>query len=85
MADRIKLMRTALRGQIESLGSKMDWHHITSQIGMFCYTGLNPQQVRSSALTMSTMTHGQNSAIDYAKSFMFTCRKMVEYRLLASI
>jgi len=27
------------------LGSKHDWSHVTSQIGMFAYTGLNPDQV----------------------------------------
>ncbi|KAJ2583695.1 L-asparaginase 1, partial [Coemansia sp. RSA 1836] len=26
-------------------GSKKQWNHITEQIGMFCYTGLTPQQV----------------------------------------
>ena len=45
MADRIMKMRAVLKGELESLGSKLPWNHITDQIGMFCYTGLNLQQV----------------------------------------
>lgn len=26
-------------------GSSRDWSHVTRQIGMFCYTGLNQEQV----------------------------------------
>jgi aspartate aminotransferase len=40
MADRIITMRAALKDNLEKLGSKHDWSHITSQIGMFAYTGL---------------------------------------------
>jgi len=45
MADRIKSMRERLVGHLKQLGSKKDWSHITKQIGMFCFTGLNPEQV----------------------------------------
>ncbi|KAJ1936623.1 aspartate transaminase aat1, partial [Linderina macrospora] len=45
MADRIISMREQLRGRLEELGSKRSWNHITDQIGMFCYTGLKPEQV----------------------------------------
>jgi aspartate aminotransferase, mitochondrial len=45
MADRIISMRDALKSNLEQLGSKHDWSHITSQIGMFAYTGLKPEQV----------------------------------------
>uniref|UniRef100_A0A7C9D0T8 Aspartate aminotransferase n=1 Tax=Opuntia streptacantha TaxID=393608 RepID=A0A7C9D0T8_OPUST len=45
MADRIIGMRTALRGNLEKLGSPLSWEHITKQIGMFCYSGLTPEQV----------------------------------------
>lgn len=45
MADRIISMRSTLRKEIESLGSKLSWKHITDQIGMFCYTGMTPEQV----------------------------------------
>ena len=45
MADRIMEMRTTLRAELEALGSAGPWNHITDQIGMFCYTGLKPDQV----------------------------------------
>jgi aspartate aminotransferase len=45
MADRIITMRASLKKNLEDLGSKHDWSHITSQIGMFAYTGLKPEQV----------------------------------------
>jgi aspartate aminotransferase len=45
MADRIIQMRTDLVTELKNLGSKKDWSHITNQIGMFCYSGLSPQQV----------------------------------------
>jgi aspartate aminotransferase, mitochondrial len=46
MADRIISMREALVRNLTNLGSKRDWSHITNQIGMFCYTGLNEKQVQ---------------------------------------
>lgn len=45
MADRIISMRALLKKNLEDLGSKKDWSHVTSQIGMFCYTGLTGEQV----------------------------------------
>ncbi|KAI9824546.1 MAG: aspartate transaminase aat1 [Thelocarpon impressellum] len=45
MADRIITMRALLRKKLEELGSRHDWSHITSQIGMFAYTGLTPEQM----------------------------------------
>ena len=46
MADRIHGMRTSLRDLLEKkLGSKHSWAHISSQIGMFCFTGLKSDQV----------------------------------------
>ncbi|KAI9802485.1 MAG: hypothetical protein M1825_002870 [Sarcosagium campestre] len=54
MADRIITMRALLKKNLEELGSKHDWSHITSQIadeatapkiGMFAYTGLKPEQM----------------------------------------
>ena len=46
-ADRIIAMREALKGGLEAAGSTRDWSHLTSQIGMFCYSGLNLQQVEA--------------------------------------
>ncbi|KAK4398147.1 Aspartate aminotransferase, mitochondrial [Sesamum angolense] len=45
MADRIIGMRTALRETLEKLGSPLPWEHVTKQIGMFCYSGMTPEQV----------------------------------------
>ena len=41
MANRIILMRKLLREKLEALGTPGTWSHITTQIGMFSYTGLN--------------------------------------------
>lgn len=46
MADRIMSMRTALESALKKCGSTRDWSHISKQIGMFCYTGLNEAQVQ---------------------------------------
>jgi len=45
MADRIITMRQDLKDNLEKLGSVHNWQHITDQIGMFCFTGLKPEQV----------------------------------------
>lgn len=45
MSDRIKEMRTALRSNLEALKTPGTWNHITDQIGMFSFTGLNESQV----------------------------------------
>jgi len=45
MADRIIGMRTKLRENLTNEGSSLNWQHITDQIGMFCFTGLKPDQV----------------------------------------
>lgn len=46
MADRIISMRTQLVSNLKKEGSSHNWQHITDQIGMFCFTGLKPEQVR---------------------------------------
>ena len=45
MSGRIKEMRSGLRERLEGLGTPGDWSHITQQIGMFSYVGLEPDQV----------------------------------------
>ena len=37
-------MRAALRASLERQGVKGDWSHITTQIGMFSFTGLTVKQ-----------------------------------------
>lgn len=45
MADRIINMRQLLVDNLKKAGSTKDWKHITDQIGMFCFSGLTPEQV----------------------------------------
>ncbi|MCJ8730609.1 hypothetical protein PDJAM_G00186440 [Pangasius djambal] len=45
MADRVLLMRAELKAKLQALGTPGTWEHITEQIGMFSFTGLNPKQV----------------------------------------
>ena len=46
MANRIISMREKLYEHLtDTYQSKKSWSHVTSQIGMFCYTGLSADQV----------------------------------------
>lgn len=45
MAERVLLMRDQLKAKLQGLGTPGTWDHITQQIGMFSFTGLNPKQV----------------------------------------
>jgi hypothetical protein len=42
--QRVKAMRGLLREGLEKRGTPGTWSHITSQIGMFSYTGLTKEQ-----------------------------------------
>jgi len=44
MSGRIISMRKSLFDELKKLGTPGDWTHITSQIGMFSYTGLTVKQ-----------------------------------------
>lgn len=46
MSGRIIEMRKGLRARLEAKGTPGTWDHITSQIGMFSFTGLTPTQVQ---------------------------------------
>jgi len=45
MAERIITCRTNLVKELKKVGSTKNWKHISDQIGMFCYSGLSPEQV----------------------------------------
>ncbi|KAF4766077.1 hypothetical protein HAV15_010754 [Penicillium sp. str.  len=45
MSGRILDMRQGLRDRLEKRGTPGSWDHITSQIGMFSFTGLSEEQV----------------------------------------
>ena len=47
MSSRMKSMRSGLVEKLAAQGSKHDWSHVTSQIGMFAYTGLSTEQVNT--------------------------------------
>jgi len=44
MSGRIQEMRSVLRSELERSKTPGTWEHITSQIGMFSFTGLTPTQ-----------------------------------------
>ena len=45
MADHVISMQTQLVSNLKKESSTHNWLHITAQIGMFCFTGLKPEQV----------------------------------------
>ncbi|KAK4544124.1 hypothetical protein LTR36_004622 [Oleoguttula mirabilis] len=47
MSGRIIEMRKQLRSKLEAKKTPGTWNHITDQIGMFSFTGLNEQQVQT--------------------------------------
>ena len=59
MADRILTMRSELRARLEALKTPGTWNHITEQIGMFSFTGLNrkwPHHLESSPPDTALLT-----------------------------
>ena len=44
VTNRITSMRQALRKELERIGAKGTWDHVTTQIGMFSFTGLSVKQ-----------------------------------------
>uniref|UniRef100_A0A061RCX4 Aspartate aminotransferase n=1 Tax=Tetraselmis sp. GSL018 TaxID=582737 RepID=A0A061RCX4_9CHLO len=47
MSGRITAVRSKLRGCLEERMPERDWSFVTSQIGMFSFTGLKPEQVEN--------------------------------------
>lgn len=47
MANRIIKMRQQLVEGLTKEGSTHNWQHVIDQIGMFCFTGLKPEQVQT--------------------------------------
>ena len=45
MSSRMASMRSGLVDRLKKLGNEHDWKHVTDQIGMFAFTGLNKDQV----------------------------------------
>jgi len=63
MANRIISMRKGLHERLVKLGTPGNWDHITQQIGMFSYTGLNGEHKikNNSTLTVTKTTVLVNS------------------------
>jgi len=84
MADRIITMRDRLVKGLADAGSKKNWKHITDQIGMFCYSGLSPEQVdrlaseyhiymtKNGRISMAGVTSGN---VDYLAKSMHAVAK----------
>jgi len=45
MSGRMQDMRHGLVDALKARGNEHNWSHVTDQIGMFAYTGLNKDQV----------------------------------------
>ena len=54
-------------------GSSHNWSHITDQIGMFCFTGLKPDQVCKHTIIKKTKQNKKRNKIPTSKHFSFWC------------
>ena len=84
MASRITGMRTSLVNSLAEAGSTRDWSHVTTQIGMFAYSGLTGDQVdamrekysvyctRDGRISMAGVTTGN---VDYLAAAMHDVTK----------
>lgn len=45
MSGRLTAMRQEIQSQLEARGTPGDWGFLSTQIGMFSYTGLSPRQI----------------------------------------
>lgn len=57
MADRIIKMREMLVSNLKKEGSSHNWQHVIDQIGMFCFTGLKPEQVNHLTIHLFLVVH----------------------------
>lgn len=70
MAGRIIEMREALYDQlVNKLKTPGDWKHITSQIGMFSFTGLNPDQCKKMVENAHIYMTGNGESLPLPTSF----------------
>ncbi|KAK0584764.1 hypothetical protein LWI29_018315 [Acer saccharum] len=95
MANRIRGMRTTLQDSLERLDSPPNWEHITNQVGMFCFSGLTPDQVdrlarefhvymtRDGRISMAGVTTGNVSYL--ANAIHETTRSDQEARILCNV
>ena len=67
MSGRILEMRQGLRERLEKRGTPGSWEHITSQIGMFSFTGLSEEQV----MTLRSKWHVYMACFDFLFSLVY--------------
>ncbi len=53
----LQAVRQVLRDNLEKINPDKDWSFITSQIGMFSFTGLTPPQVSNLPYSQKLTTH----------------------------
>ncbi|KAK2647494.1 hypothetical protein Ddye_014983 [Dipteronia dyeriana] len=94
MANRIRGMRTTLQDSLERLDSPLNWDHITNQVGMFCFSGLTPDQIdrlarefhiymtRDGRISMAGVTTGNVSYL--ANAIHETTRSDQEAKILCN-
>jgi aspartate aminotransferase len=81
MSGRILEMRRGLRDRLEKRGTPGSWDHITSQIGMFSFTGLSEEQV----LTLRSKWHVYMVCFDFSywwTGYMFGMRLLTLFSFL---
>lgn len=52
-------------------GSSHNWSHITDQIGMFCFTGLKPDQVCKHTIIKKNKTKQEKKQNSHIKTLQF--------------
>lgn len=76
MANRIIKMREQLVDGLKKEGSTHNWQHVIDQIGMFCFTGLKPEQVHT---TFDKDASGSMRC--RYKIFLFLCLFIIHQKL----
>lgn len=79
MSTRILAMRDLLRSELEQLDSERSWQHITTQIGMFSFTGLNKNQCEWMKAEKSIYTKVLNKKSWLFENFAKILLKFHEY------
>ena len=79
MSTRILAMRDLLRSELEQLDSERSWQHITTQIGMFSFTGLNKNQCEWMKAEKSIYTRVPNKKSWLFENFAKILLKFHEY------
>lgn len=71
MADRVLLMRAQLKEKLQSLGTPGTWDHITNQIGMFSFTGLNRESGAARRTARAPLSVGWDGPFNVFLWFFF--------------